>query len=65
MPSSKGLNIISGWSEHNSCEIHPTFEEMPRIETEIKLDFKDVLVRPKRSTLRSRSDVSCIVLINK
>ena len=31
---------------------------MPRIETEIKLDFKDVLIRPKRSTLKSRSQVS-------
>mmetsp|Transcript_14078 Transcript_14078/g.35890 ORF Transcript_14078/g.35890 Transcript_14078/m.35890 type:complete len:365 (+) Transcript_14078:184-1278(+) len=29
-----------------------------RIEHEIKLDFKDVLIRPKRSTLRSRADVS-------
>jgi len=28
-----------------------------RIENEEKLDFKDVLFRPKRSTLRSRSDV--------
>lgn len=28
-----------------------------RIETDIKLDFKDVLIRPKRSTLRSRSEV--------
>ncbi|MFK7840327.1 MAG: GMP reductase [Bdellovibrionales bacterium] len=28
-----------------------------RIENEVKLDFKDVLFRPKRSTLRSRSDV--------
>lgn len=28
-----------------------------RIEEEIKLDFKDVLIRPKRSTLRSRSEV--------
>ena len=28
-----------------------------RIENEEKLDFKDVLIRPKRSTLRSRSDV--------
>jgi GMP reductase len=27
------------------------------IEHEIKLDFKDVLIRPKRSTLTSRSDV--------
>lgn len=28
-----------------------------RIETEIKLDFKDVLIRPKRSTLSSRAEV--------
>jgi len=28
-----------------------------RIEQEIKLDFKDVLIRPKRSTLKSRADV--------
>lgn len=31
---------------------------MPRIENDIKLDFKDVLFRPKRSTLKSRSQVS-------
>ena len=31
---------------------------MVRIEDDIKLDFKDVLIRPKRSTLRSRSQVS-------
>ncbi|GAB5359970.1 hypothetical protein AAMO2058_000587400 [Amorphochlora amoebiformis] len=29
-----------------------------RIESEIKLAFKDVLIRPRRSTLRSRSEVS-------
>jgi GMP reductase len=29
-----------------------------RIEDEVKLDFKDVLIRPKRSTLSSRKDVS-------
>mmetsp|Transcript_29200 Transcript_29200/g.113319 ORF Transcript_29200/g.113319 Transcript_29200/m.113319 type:complete len:356 (-) Transcript_29200:412-1479(-) len=28
-----------------------------RIEPEVKLDFKDVLIRPKRSTLKSRSEV--------
>lgn len=28
-----------------------------RIEEDLKLDFKDVLIRPKRSTLRSRVDV--------
>lgn len=31
---------------------------MPNIINEIKLDFKDVLLRPKRSTLKSRNDVS-------
>jgi len=31
---------------------------MPTIETEIKLDFKDVLIRPKRSAISSRRDVS-------
>lgn len=30
---------------------------MPRIDNDIKLDFKDVLLRPKRSTLKSRSQV--------
>ncbi|XP_014675832.1 PREDICTED: GMP reductase 2-like [Priapulus caudatus] len=30
---------------------------MPRIDNDIKLDFKDVLFRPKRSTLKSRSEV--------
>ena len=33
---------------------------MPRIETDIKLDFKDVLIRPKRSTLKSRSQVDLV-----
>merc|ERR1719203_2590730 len=30
---------------------------MVKIEWDIKLDFKDVLIRPKRSKLRSRKDV--------
>jgi GMP reductase len=29
-----------------------------RLETDLKLDYKDVLIRPKRSTLKSRSEVS-------
>ena len=29
-----------------------------RLETEVKLDYKDVLIRPKRSTLKSRSEVN-------
>merc|ERR1712193_495739 len=43
---------------------HPIFEsdfdcltEMPRIDSDVKLDFKDVLFRPKRSGLKSRSQV--------
>ncbi len=31
-----------------------------RIEEDIKLDFKDVLIRPKRSTLKSRSEVELV-----
>src|SRR3990167_4169162 len=31
-----------------------------RIEHDLKLDFKDVLIRPKRSTLKSRSDVDLL-----
>ncbi|XP_069769520.1 GMP reductase 1-like [Narcine bancroftii] len=30
---------------------------MPRVDVDLKLDFKDVLVRPKRSSLKSRSEV--------
>jgi len=29
-----------------------------QLESEVKLDYKDVLIRPKRSTLKSRSEVS-------
>lgn len=31
-----------------------------RIETDLKLGFKDVMIRPKRSTLKSRSEVSLL-----
>jgi len=34
------------------------FTAMPVVETEVKLDFKDVLIRPKRSSLASRSQVT-------
>ncbi|KAJ2940804.1 hypothetical protein O0L34_g10053 [Tuta absoluta] len=37
------------------CTTQP--QNMPNIINEVKLDFKDVLLRPKRSTLRSRNDV--------
>ena len=38
-----------------------------RIESDIKLDYKDVLIRPKRSTLSSRKQVellSCTYLLS-
>ncbi|XP_073164728.1 GMP reductase 2 isoform X2 [Lepidochelys kempii] len=35
---------------------------MPHIDNNIKLDFKDVLLRPKRSTLKSRSEVDLLRL---
>ena len=35
-----------------------------KIENDVKLDFIDVLIRPKRSTLSSRSEVSVIKTIN-
>lgn len=35
-----------------------TQTRMPQIEEEIKLDFNDVLFKPKRSNLKSRSEVS-------
>ena len=31
-----------------------------RIENDIKLGFKDVMIRPKRSTLKSRAEVSLL-----
>ena len=31
-----------------------------RIEEELKLDYSDVLFRPKRSTLKSRKDVNLL-----
>lgn len=36
---------------------------MVKVEEGIKLDFKDVLLKPKRSTLKSRSVVSCSGLV--
>lgn len=36
---------------------------MPHIDNDVKLDFKDVLLRPKRSTLKSRSEVSLLPLL--
>ncbi|XP_063779278.1 GMP reductase 1 isoform X2 [Pseudophryne corroboree] len=33
---------------------------MPRVDADLKLDFKDVLLRPKRSSLKSRSEVDLV-----
>lgn len=33
---------------------------MPRIDADLKLDFKDVLLRPKRSSLKSRAEVGAV-----
>ena len=37
---------------------------MPNVNQDIKLDFKDVLLRPKRSKIKSRADVSQSICIN-
>lgn len=37
---------------------------MPRVDVDLKLDFKDVLFRPKRSSLKSRSEVSAVNQLN-
>lgn len=34
--------------------------KMPRVDVDLKLDFKDVLFRPKRSSLKSRSEVGVV-----
>jgi hypothetical protein len=47
-------NVTGVVLSHNA--INPRNSHM-RIEEDLKLGFKDVLIRPKRSTLKSRSDV--------
>lgn len=37
--------------------------KMPRVDVDLKLDFKDVLFRPKRSSLKSRSEVGVVVVL--
>lgn len=41
----------------NSASVVATSPTMPRVDADLKLDFKDVLFRPKRSSLKSRSEV--------
>ncbi|XP_056679450.1 GMP reductase 1 isoform X2 [Monodelphis domestica] len=38
---------------------------MPRVDADLKLDFKDVLLRPKRSSLKSRSEHAMFTAIHK
>lgn len=55
---------IRGWTRGGACAAALTciagggVVQALRIEEDTKLDFKDVLIRPKRSTLASRSQVS-------
>lgn len=38
---------------------------MVHIDEAVKLDFKDVLIRPKRSTLKSRSQVRSLCMVSQ
>ncbi len=38
---------------------------MVHIDEAVKLDFKDVLIRPKRSTLKSRSQVRPLLTMHR
>ena len=44
-------------SIHTQRLPHTNRDTMVHIDEAVKLDFKDVLIRPKRSTLKSRSQV--------
>lgn len=47
----------SAYSSSSSCSAVLWAAKMPRVDADLKLDFKDVLFRPKRSSLKSRSEV--------
>ncbi|XP_024608997.1 GMP reductase 2 isoform X4 [Neophocaena asiaeorientalis asiaeorientalis] len=52
--------LVANQEELRSTATWPRQQEvpaMPHIDNDVKLDFKDVLLRPKRSTLKSRSEV--------
>ncbi|KAG8141009.1 hypothetical protein E2320_003628 [Naja naja] len=48
--------VINIYWQQLSVPESNTGSKMPHIDNDIKLDFKDVLLRPKRSTLKSRSE---------
>ena len=50
----------SVWSSRLACRAIASVA-MPHLETEMKLDFKDVLIRPKRSALSSRAQVKGLI----
>jgi GMP reductase len=51
------LSNINNYIRLKTCTFTPSNKNKMRIEYEIKLGFKDVMFRPKRSTLSSRSQV--------
>lgn len=61
-PASPGCSRPLARAAGRSCGLPPCRPEraagaMPRIDADLKLDFKDVLLRPKRSSLKSRAEV--------
>ena len=61
-PASPGCSRPPARAAGRSCGLPARQSEraagaMPRIDADLKLDFKDVLLRPKRSSLKSRAEV--------
>ncbi|XP_007947416.2 GMP reductase 2 [Orycteropus afer afer] len=60
---SSTLGVVVSWPSDSMATAAPPIHRypetptMPHIDNDVKLDFKDVLLRPKRSTLKSRSEV--------
>lgn len=49
--------MAGGFARPFDIAVIQPYGSLMRIEHDVKLDFKDVLIRPKRSTLNSRSEV--------
>src|SRR5580693_10237959 len=56
-PKSRSLRFASAITKFEEIRLPTYAGSVMRIETDVKLDFKDVLIRPKRSTLNTRSAV--------
>ena len=52
--------VSSAYSSSSSWSSVFWVSKMPRVDADLKLDFKDVLFRPKRSSLKSRSEVGSV-----